>query len=243
MSRAQLNLKAFIVNVPTGAIRFQIVTRSALGAETLFDVDAAVLLDKTEPGEVAAHCVTSAASWAEEGPSDDGGLFTAQYVDADGRPVASMRFRAGAEDAALTEDRGGSPPRDRVRFDGSGESILAQQQSHIHVLMEHNLRSQSQLADGYNGLLEAMQVRLKDVEGRNTKLETRNEALEIVVREQADAASSDDNDLEDERFEKLVGAGMEMVKQLNQNNNGSKTKPVVKTRPKKAAGNGTAATA
>lgn len=241
MSRAQTNLKAFINNVPTGAVRFQIVTRSALGSETLFDVDAKLMLEKTDPGEVAAHCVLSAASWAEEGPSDDGGLFTAQYVDNDSRPVASMRFRAGADDDALTEDRGGSPSRDRVRFDGSGESILAQQQSHIHVLMEHNLRSQAQLAEGYNGLLEAMQVRLKDVEGRNSKLETRNEALEIVVREQNDAAS-DDTDLEDERFEKLVGAGMEMVKQLNQNT----AKPTVKKtkpRPKKAAGNGTTAAA
>ena len=195
--RTVQSLTAFIVNAPEAADRFTLSTRPAMGnADELLDLPVATMLQERTPDDFAAHCVVTAKQWADGGAMAEA-QFVVRFVDESGHTLTVQRFRVDSVGA------------ESLAFDGTGESVLRQLQEQNQTLLEFNLKGQRLIIETYGHLIGSMTERMRWLERKLGAAEDKADELE------ADAATHSEEDREDERFEKLLGAVVEVGRQLN----------------------------
>jgi hypothetical protein len=191
-------LASFCANAPNGSQTLEVRHRGATSQETLlcFAFDKVQVLFQKNGGdaaEVAQHIFATSAAWAESAGAEC--FFVAQWLDEQRNALATSQWKTGA-----TQD-----PAAPMAFNGSVDSLLSQQQHHIHALM-------SLFVDGYKNLERATKQVIEMQAARITELEAgqKRTATTSVEAETELAMQS----LENERMGRVFDAGERILAAL-----------------------------
>jgi len=198
-------LAAFIHNVPPDAtVLFVRYVNMTAGMSESLTTKSAAQVAAGNASEMADHVMLQCADWTESQGIECS--FVAQWLDAAKEPLATHRWKLGGVDDAS------------VPFNGTAESIIAQQQGHNHVLVKMLIDSQAQVARVQKELLEMTMNRVRLLERKTLGMEDEVQ----VAREIAASVTDPALDQEERRWHTLISMGKEVIKQLGPNaGNGS----------------------
>jgi len=182
-ARTIYSLAAFCNNYPNESQILEVRHRGAAHQETLMcfardKIETTFVRGGNDLSELAQSIWAGSATWAEQAGAEC--FFVAQWLDAQKNPLATMQWRVG-----LAQD----PANPMATFNGSVDSILAMQQTHIHSVMSLYLDGFKTIQNATKQIIEMQAARITELEassrrGANVNLEADTElALETLANE------------------------------------------------------------
>jgi len=158
------NIASWLTQMPASAVRLEVRQRHAIGGqqETLLAFDCQKIRENVEGGsieQIASSAYRETANYAEAQQQEC--IFVAQFLDQIGAPIATTQWRIGS----VFGDAAERP------FDGSVQSMMSQNQTHIHAVLGMHLQGMDTMQKGYKEIIAILQRRISELEDRLFKAE------------------------------------------------------------------------